>query len=326
LSSAPHDDFEQLVERYRKEIKVHCYRMLGSSHDCDDAVQETWLRAWRARDGLRDAALIRPWLYRIATNVCLDELKRRPRRILPTELFAAAADPMAPIRTPVDEPIWLEPMPGSWLEASAETDPLTRYSLKESVRLAFIAVLQHLTAAQRAVLLLRDVVGLSAHETAAALTLSVPAANSALFRARKAIGTKLGPSSGAAHDVNEEVLGRYLRAWEADDVDGLVALLHNDVRTTMPPSPTWIAGHFANAAFYSAMIAAQGPRTFRMERTQANDQPAFAVYRKGSAGESYVLRAIQVLGLNGAKIVNIDHFMQTDVLTTFDLPLALRRD
>src|SRR5262245_14691914 len=177
----PPDDqtaFLQSLEPLRGAIRLHCYRMLGSAHDGDDVLQETLLRAWRAKDSLDDPALMKPWLYRIATNVCLDELKRRPKRLLASDANPPTVDMDAPAPL-IQEPIWLEPMPDTWLAGAESRDPHVRYALKESVALAFVAAIQCLSPVQRATLLLRDVVGLSADETAAALEVSLGAANSA---------------------------------------------------------------------------------------------------------------------------------------------------
>jgi len=216
------DSLFEKMESLRGGLRLHCYRMLGSSHDGDDVVQDVLLRAWRARSTLEEPAMLRPWLYRIATNACLDELRRRPRRALASEMHPAASDPRAPLAASIDEPVWLEPMPNTWLTAADDPGPLASYALKESVALAFVAALQVLSPVQRATLLLRDVVGLSAEETAAALEVGVAAANSALFRARTAVSEKLGardPSEfAAAAEVNEALLARYLRAWEERDV------------------------------------------------------------------------------------------------------------
>jgi RNA polymerase sigma-70 factor (ECF subfamily) len=317
--------FSAAFEPLRGALRNHCYRMLGSSHDSDDVVQETLLRAWRARDGLRDPAMLRPWLYRIATNVCLDELARRPRRVLSRDAYPRAADPRAQVLPPIDEPIWLEPMPSTWLEDEAAADPAAQYTLKESVALAFVAALQCLSPPQRAALLLRDVVGLSAEETASALGISVSAANSALFRARAAIEEKLGARGAAsfaenAGPVDEALLARYVRAFEAGDVDDLVAVLHDEVKTTMPPSPMWIDGRAANEAFYRTMFPTPRPGRIRHVRTSANGHSALGFYRPASEGAPRTLHAIQVVTARSGRIATIDHFMMRAVFPVFGLP------
>ena len=205
--------FDKLVAPHRSELRLHCYRMLGSSNDGDDMVQETLVRAWRAKASLQDPARARPWLYRIATNVCLDELARRPKRTLPAGGDRPADPGGEP--APPSEQWWVEPCPSAWLDG-APHDPATRVELKESIALAFVVALQVLTPPQRAVLLLRDVVGLSAEETARALGITVPAANSALHRARTAVEER---EVGRTEEVDEDLLGRYVRAWEAADID-----------------------------------------------------------------------------------------------------------
>jgi RNA polymerase sigma-70 factor (ECF subfamily) len=300
--------------------------MLGSSHDGEDVVQETMLRAWRSRDSLKDPGMLRSWLYRIATNTCLDELKRRPRRALASDLYPSAADPRGAVAPPIEEPVWLEPMPDTWLVSAEQADPAARYTLKESVALAFVAALQCLTPLQRAALLLRDVVGLSAEEAAEALAVSLSAANSALFRAREAVEEKVGrrdPSAVAdSAAVDEELLARYVRAFEARDADAFVAVVHEDVKATMPPSPTWLEGRAATVAFFRNMFAGR-PGPLQVVRTAANAQPALAYYRSDGGGQPYLLRAIQVLSFRDGKIATIDHFMTKEVFPVFELPAEI---
>lgn len=291
--------FAQLFEPHRGPLRLHCYRMLGSSHDSDDMVQETFVRAFRAQHSLADPATARAWLYRIATNVCLDELARRPRRARGPEL-GPPADPDAPVLAARPDDEWLEPAPSAWL--AAPLDPAAQYSLKESVALAFVAALQILTPAQRAVLLLRDVVGLSAAETAVALDCSVSSANSTLHRARVALEERVGPRgewSPEAVAVDRALLERYLRAWEANDLDAVLAVLHDDVTLSMPPSPTWVAGRADVARFFAARIA----RAVRGALVDANGAPAVAFYRPDGA-----LFALQLFA-GGSQIRTIDHFM-----------------
>jgi RNA polymerase sigma-70 factor (ECF subfamily) len=327
MNGEPDRSFIEAVEPLRGALRLHCYRMLGSSHDGEDVVQETMLRAWRAKDTLKDEKLLRPWLYRIATNVCLDELKSRPRRSLASDTYPPQADPTGPISSPVEEPVWLEPMPGTWLAAAGAPDPSARYTLKESVALAFVAALQILTPSQRATLLLRDVVGLSAEETAEALGLSVSAANSALFRARTAVEEKLGGKDASAKaplaaEVDESLLAQYVRAFEESNVDALVALLHDDVQTTMPPSPTWMRGREANEAFYRHMLS-RVRGMYRILRTEANGQPALGFYRAAAPGEPRLLHAIQLVETRDGRIARIDHFMTAPVFPLFGLPEAI---
>jgi RNA polymerase sigma-70 factor (ECF subfamily) len=303
--------FEELVAPHRAEIRLHCYRMLGSSHDGDDMVQETLVRAWRARESQEDPHAARAWLYRIATNVCLDELARRPKRGIPSGVGAPldpGKDPAAP-----GEEQWVEPCPDAWLEG-APRDPAAGVELKESIALAFVVALQVLTPPQRAVLLLRDVVGLSADEAAEALDMSVSAANSALHRARTAVSDAPAPKP----DVDEELLARYVRAWEAADVDAILALLHEEVTAAMPPSPSWVSGRAAFEVFMRRRIM---PRVVasgggRFVRCDANGQPAFGFYRGGEA------EAVHIPTVRGGKVVAIDHFMMPSLFPIFGLPLT----
>jgi RNA polymerase sigma-70 factor, ECF subfamily len=322
----PQEDFLRSVEPLRPAIRLHCYRMLGSSHDGDDVVQETLLRAWRARDSLGDPERLRPWLYRIATNVCLDELKRRPRRLLASDASPPSQDIAPPFQS-VEEPVWLEPMPDAWLAGAEPADPHARYALKESVALAFVAVLQCLSPIQRATLLLRDVVGLSAQETAQALGIGVGAANSALFRARTAVEEKLGgcdTSAVARHaEVDETLLAEYLRAFEEANLDAIVALFHDQVRTTMPPVPLWVAGREANDRFYRRMFGSLVPGQFRHLRIGANGAPALAFYRSPSPGAPHALMAIQLVTTRDRAVLAIDHFMMHEVFPLFGAPHVL---
>lgn len=316
-----------LFEQHRNELRLHCYRMLGSSHDADDMLQEAALRAWRAKGTLEQAANLRAWLYRITTNVCLDELGRRRARVLPFEAGTPASEPSTVTLNP-DREAFIEPCPQSWFEPAA-SDPSTRYETRESVALAFVAALQQLTPTQRATLLLRDVVGLSAEETARALELNLQAANSALFRARTAVETKLAGQDPVTlqppNAATQGLLARYLAAWNQLDVAAFVALLHEEVRTTMPPSPSWLAGRVDNVAFYTPMFAAQRPGAFVAIPAAANATAAFAFYRQLAAGEPHVLRAIHLVALKDGAIFSIDHFMLPELGPLFGLPAELNR-
>jgi RNA polymerase sigma-70 factor (ECF subfamily) len=322
VSLAPDDTFLQLVAPHRGALRLHCYRMLGSSHDSDDAVQETLVRAWRARGSLEDASALRPWLYRIATNTCLDELKHRKQRPLPSDVVPPAADPTAPPTPASPEVVWLEPCPDAWL-AGVSRDPGAAYELKESVALAFVAALQCLSAQQRAVLLLRDVLGMPADETAAALEMSVSAANSTLHRARTALRERVGGTGervavDARSEIDDELLGRYIRAWEALDVNAIVALLHDDITLSMPPSPTWLRGHAATVAFFAARpFAVLGKTTRRLVPACANGQPAVAFYVGGE------LHSLQVVRVRGGRIFELHVFCDRESFAAFGLPYTL---
>jgi RNA polymerase sigma-70 factor, ECF subfamily len=305
--------FAAALEPLRLGLRLHCYRMLGSSHDSDDMVQETMLRAWGARDALEDPSRIKPWLYRIATNACIDELARRSRRAMAPALGPASPGDAFPPAAPIDDAAWLEPMPDAWL-AGCEQDPEARYLLRESVALAFVAALQVLSPAQRAMLLLRDVVGLSADEAARALDQSVSAANSALHRARAAIDHQVArrdPGAFAAAPADEPVLARYVRALEAHDIDEMIALIHDDMHTTMPPSPTWLAGYADNAAFYRRMFARWGDEAIRAAAIGVNGGLGVAFQRGGA------VRAIEAIEVRDGKLLRMHHFMQPQVIALF---------
>jgi RNA polymerase sigma-70 factor (ECF subfamily) len=327
VSSAPDEPFLRLVAPHRGALRLHCYRMLGSTHDGDDALQETLVRAWRARDSLADEAALRPWLVRIATNACLDELRSRKHRPLPSDVVPPA-DPTAPPQPASPEATWLEPCPDAWLGGQSR-DPAAAYELKESVALAFVAALQCLSAQQRAVLLLRDVVGMPADEASSALGLSVSAANSALHRARTALRERLrgraarehteGPEERAAvdatSDFDEELLGRYIRAWQTLDLQALVALLHEDITVSMPPSPTWIRGRDAAATFFAAHLI---PRfkgiPLTLVRATANGQPALVFYESGA------LHGMDVFRMRAGRIVELHHFHDPRSFAAFGFP------
>ena len=325
MSTLSDEKLLELFERYRNELRLHCYRMLGSSHDTDDVLQETALRAWRAKSSLAELASVRAWLYRIATNVCFDELAQRKSRQLPQDVAPAMSDPKQAI-APAQCDAWVEPCPGAWF-TGVTPDPSARYELQEGVALAFVAALQQLTPVQRATLLLRDVVGLSAEEASRALSLQLEAANSALFRARTAVEAKLAGKPAAQRAIAsagiQDVLARYLAAWNQLDVEAFVALLHDEVQTTMPPSPTWIAGRSHNIEFYRPMFAAQRPGSFVAVATRANAHAAFAFYRALANGEPHRLRAIQLIELEDNAVRRIDHFMLPELAPAFSLPLEL---
>jgi RNA polymerase sigma-70 factor (ECF subfamily) len=308
--------FEMLVVPYRDELRLHCYRMLGSSHDADDMVQETFIRAWRATGSLHDPRAARAWLYRIGTNVCLDELARRPRRELATSA-GPSGDPDAP-PVPPSEQAWIEPCPNTWLGRSAG-DPAGGVELKQSVALAFIAALQLLTPPQRAVLLLRDVVELTAEEAADALEMTVPATKSALRRARSAVAQR----AIAPDDViDADLLGRYVQAWECADPDAMVALLHEEVMLSMPPSPTWFSGRAATARFVQRYVVPRARmQPVRLLGTGANGRTAFAVYRVQRG--MFELEAIQGVCARAGAIVAIDHFLMPEAFDIFGLPRTL---
>lgn len=309
------DAFEELVRPYRRELAAHCYRMLGSVQDAEDQVQETLLSAWRGIDGFEGRASMRSWLYKIATNRCLDEIRRRPRHGLPTE-HGEPRDPLLAVE-PAGEMLWVEPaLPGLW-DGQASTEAI--YSLRESVQLAFVVALQHLPALQRAVLILRDVLGWSANETATLLESTVPAVNSALQRARATLEERRAVTDAGAE--NEALLARYVEAWQRGDMDALVELLHEDATISMPPMPSWYRGREAIRAFLAPKVAMQGPR--RMVRIDGADPYMFAAYRgKQAPYEGYCIQVVQVVG---GKITEMHAFIGRELFPKFGLPDQIDR-
>ena len=313
------DRFQLLVQPFRRELAAHCYRMLGSLADAEDQVQETLLSAWRGIDGFEGRSSIRSWLYKIATNGCLDTIRRRPRRGLPME-HGAPADPTAALSAPDPELPLVDPCPDSLWQAALQT-PEATLSARESVQLAFIVALQHLPATQRSVLILREVVGWPAAEVAELLDTTVASVNSALQRARATLDERRATlATGSQPD--EALLARYLHAWESGDLPALVALLHEDVITTMPPLPTWFRGKTALAEFLVPRIGPPGER--RTVRVACADQLAFAFYRRQPDG-TFRGTAVEVVIAAGGAITELHVFLEPALLAHFGLPAQLDR-
>ena len=322
------DAFARLAGPYRRELSAHCYRMLGSAADAEDALQETLLRAWRALPQFEGRSSVRSWLYKIATNACLRAIERRPRRVLPVD-YGPAADPHDGPAAPVTEAMWLEPYPDERLGLdSGPATPEARYEQREGVELAFIAALQHLPARQRAVLILRDVLGFSARETAAALDTTPVSVDSALQRAHKTVDQRLPEQSQQAtlrslsDDALRQVVRRYITAWERNDVDAVVAMLAEDAKLAMPPLPTWYHGRDAVALFLSRGPMAEATR-WRLIPTRANGQLAFALYAWDDQTQTFKPRAVDVLTLRGTQIQEITAFLTPSAVRNFDLPATL---
>ncbi len=318
------DAFRRLIEPHRAELHAHCYRMLGSLHDAEDALQETLLRAWKALPRFGGRRLLRPWLYRIATNVCLDALAKRPRRLLPIEQ-GSPASPDADPGDPLAESVWVEPYPDERLGLEERyAAPEARYEQREAVELAFIVALQHLPATQRAVLILRDVLGFSAREAAETLETTVASVNSALQRARKAVDQRLPERSQQAtlrslgDQRVREIVKSYIDAWERGDVAAIAAMLAEDATFAMPPYPTWWRGRETIAAFAAEPVHRYLP-------TRANGQPANAAYRWDSDKSRYVAEALEVLTLEGAQVKEMTAFMIPELFPHFGLPETLER-
>lgn len=318
--------FARLAERHRRELQAYCYRMSGSLEESEDLVQETLMRAWRGWPGFRGRSSPRTWLYRIATNACLDALARRPRRVMTAGL--PASDPAAEVGPEADLP-WLQPYPDHLLDgrADAADGPEAVAERRETVELAFLAAIQHLPPRQRAALILRDVVGWSARETAALLGTTVTAANSALQRGRETLAARLPARRtewsrrASPTPAERALLDRYIAAMESSDVDALVALLAEDARMTMPPLPTWFAGREAIAAFHALQVFGEGD--YRHVATAANRQPAAAVYLRRPGRRSFAPLAIDVLRADGGRIAGIDAFVAPGLFPRFGLPAAL---
>jgi RNA polymerase sigma-70 factor (ECF subfamily) len=305
----------QDLEPYRQELLVHCYRLLGSVHEAEDAVQETMLRAWRARERYDEAlASVRTWLYKIATNVCLTALDGRARRPLPTGLGGPSDDPDAPLRPDFDVP-WLQPFPDARLD-----DPALRVVRRGSLRLALIAAMQVLPARQRAILILRDVLEFTAAETAALLDTSPAAVNSGLQRARAGLrAAALTEQDIAEPDDSQarQILERYVRSFEAADIGGVVGLLTADVILEMPPVPLWYRGRRDYGRFITRVWAQRGA-DWRMIPIGANTQPAVAAYCRGGDG-AYYLHTVQVFTVNGPGIARTTVFQDPAVFAAFEL-------
>ncbi len=321
--------FASSVEGYRRELQVHCYRMVGSLEDSEDLVQETVLRAWRSRGGFEGRASFRAWLYRIATNVCLDLLARGHRRVLPADV-APAADPDADMPAPADLP-WLDPYPDRLIEglASAEDDPEAAAVKKETIELAFLSAIQHLPPRRRAVLILRDVLGWSAKDTASALGVTVASVNSALQRARTTLKQHLparrldwAPTSDPS-STERALLQRYMDAHESGDVASLAVLLRDDVRLSGPPRPLWFDGRQALLASARRLAA---PGRFRYVATAANGQPAAASYVREAGGDRYRPMGIDVLRIEDGLVAEITAFLRPDLFAAFGLPPVLTRE
>jgi RNA polymerase sigma-70 factor (ECF subfamily) len=304
------------LERYRRELTGYCYRMLGSVHEADDAVQDTMLRAWRALARFQDRSGLRPWLYRIATNVCMDMLKGRSRRELPMDVAPAGSGDGGPgDRRP--EATWIEPAPDSWILPS-NGDPAEHAASRESVRLAFIAALQHLAPRQRAVLILRDVLRWRAAEVAVLLETSPDAVNSALRRARAALPTIDRDSARSDPSIGDgELLAAYIDAFERHDVEALVALLRDDAILEMPPFEFWLCGADDIRQW---LIAVDALADHVLTPMSANGSPAAAVYRPETPGAQPTAFAIHVLDVVAGHITGIHSFIDPTLFELFGLP------
>jgi RNA polymerase sigma-70 factor, ECF subfamily len=306
--------FQTLVERHRGELHAHCYRMLGSVHDAEDALQDAMLRAWRGLPRFEGRSSLRSWLYRIATNACLDTIARRPKRVLPAD-HSPPSDPEQGPGEPLVESVWIEPYPDEQIGVEdGYAAPEARYEQREAVELAFIAALQHLPPRQRAVLIQREVLGFSAKEVAEALESSTASVNSALQRARKTLDERLPERSQQAtlralgDQGVAEVVDAYVDAWQAGDIDAVVAMLTEDAAFTMPPLRTWFGGRDQIAVFLAG-YPLNGVWKWKPLRVNANGQPALAFYSWDDDEGCYMPFALNVLTLRGDKVAEIDAFI-----------------
>lgn len=320
MGRRPPTDFASLLERHRRELHVHCYRMLGTLEDADDLVQETFLKAWRKRHSSRGPATIRPWLYRIATNACLDALERRPRRVMPWQLGAPLTDGHESPGSPAELP-WLEPYPDRLL---ADEMIVAR----ETIEIAFLAAIHLLPPRQRAVLILRDVLDWSAKESATLLDTSVAAVNGALQRARASVkkhyATRPRTTTTACSAAERAVLERFTAAFERADITAIAALLREDARGSMPPVPRW---HGCRHVIVTAIRAAIDPaspayqghmRKFPIDG--ANRQPACAMYFRGPGEPAHRAFGIELLRIEDGLITEIMAFLDPALFPAFGLP------
>jgi RNA polymerase sigma-70 factor, ECF subfamily len=321
------DAFRELTDGYRRELQFHCYRILGSLQDAEDALQETMVSAWRGLTRFEQRSPLRAWLYRIATNRCLDALRDAGRRPPP-----APEPPFAPpAPTRMAEPTWLEPYPDALLEGIIDTTPgpEAHYETRETIELAFIAALQALPPRQRAALLLRDVLGFHAVEVADMLGGSEDSVKSTLKRARSTIDQLQGAHGRLRaplpdSDSERELVRRFADAWVADDIDAVVALLTEDAWVSMPPSRLEYQGRAAIGGFLREIANWRGERRYKLIPTRANTQPAFACYRDDEHTRVAHAVGLLVLTLEGEQIAAITNFIDSSVLPRFGLPRTLR--
>ena len=302
------EGFEDLVRPFRRELAAHCYRMLGSLADAEDQVQETLLRAWRGIDGFGNRSSVKSWLYRIATNACIDFLRARPRRAMPMET-AAPHDPAQPLPATNAEILWLEPAPASLV------GPEASLASRESVQLAFVTALQQLPAVQRAAVLLADVLDWPVAEIAELLESTPAAINSALQRARATLEGRKRP----AKPVDRALLERYMQAWERGDAAAFAALLHDDVIVSMPPNPAWFQGRDAVIAFLAPRME---PGAQRMVRVEGADDVAFAFYRRGDT--DFSARAIEIVHWEDGRVRELHAFFDQALIRRWEVPAIVR--
>jgi RNA polymerase sigma-70 factor (ECF subfamily) len=313
--------YQRLVEPFRGELHAHCYRMLGSVQDAEDALQDALVRAWRGLKRFEGRSSLRSWLYKIATNTCLDMIAKRPKRVLPIDQ-GPAADPQTGPGEPLVESVWVEPYPDEQLGlADGLAAPDARYERRESVELAFVAAMQHLPATQRAVLICREVLGFSAKEVAEALDTTTASVNSALQRARAAVDERMPEQSqqetlrALGDDEVRKLVDSYLDAWERDDVDTVVSMLAEDAAFSMPPLRTWFGPRDQIADFLVA-FPMSGLWKWRALQRRANGQPALGFYTWDDAAGAYLPFALNVLTFRGPLISDVTAFVTRSIAPT----------
>jgi len=313
--------YERLVQPHRGELHAHCYRMLGSVHDAEDALQEAMLRSWRHLGKFQGRSSLKSWLYRIATNTCLDQIEKRPKRVLPVD-YGPPTDPHDGPGEPVTESVWLEPYPDEELGLEdGFAGPGASYEQRESVELAFIAALQHLPPNQRAVLILREVLGYSAKETAESLNTSVASVNSAMQRARKAVDERTPEQSqqetlrSLGDERVSEIVQNYLDAWDRADVDAIVGMLTEDACFSMPPLRSWFGPRDEIGDFLGRYPLSDKWR-WRMVKTHANGAPAVGFYTWDPQAEAYIPFALNLFTFRGDKISDVTAFVARAIEAT----------
>lgn len=322
--SGDQEAFAQLVEPYRKQLLVHCYRILGSFEDAEDMLQETLVRVWKRLDSFEGRSSLRAWLYKIATNASLDALDSRRVRGLPKELYGRG-NPTQPLPAPV-QANWVEPLPDEWIDGQPDIYPEARYEVRESITLAFVAALQKLPGRQRAVILLCDVMGWSSNEAAEILDMTTAAVNSALQRARETLKHSAHKSTPVHLNENlSALLARYVAAWETADSAALIAVLREDVALTMPPLPVWFGGHADVKAFLDGFLfQSADPFKVKLEAVRFNGSPAFATYQMDESGV-YRAAALQILTIEDGLISEINDYLTFDgqLFSNLGLPLVV---
>ncbi len=331
FAKSDHKSFQKVVEAHRGELLAHCYRFTGSIHDAEDIVQETFLKAWRGIERFEGRSSLRSWLYRIATNVCLNAVARKAsaKRVFPEDVYVSTTQ--MPNGKPDNDTPWIEPWPDLENVADASDGPSARYELRETVRLAFVAATQRLPTRQRAVLLLRDVLGWSANETADALKMTIASVNSALQRARGTLGKDLSPDeisdAAAGKGLEHSVADDYANAWERADLNGLVALLAKDASMVMPPFSQWYSGRATIRSFFSWAFDwawKSGKRgTFRVIPIRANGQVAFGTYVLRQGDAKLHAHMLQVLTFRNGRIGRITLFVGPQFFANFGLAAEL---